>query len=171
MGTGTPLDERRNGMERVVMPSSRLAAAAAAATLLVGACGSSSTGVELGDAVSTPPSTAGDAEPTTTSGADAGLASCAEIPQAGTDVLGEGGADNVDPIVLGVLQTYAAEHSDTFGGLWIDREALGTVVLAFTDDPETHRSALSDRAPSADDVRGGHTATADRRRPAARRTR
>ena len=39
-----------------------------------------------------------------------------------------------------------------FGGLWIDRDAFGTIVLAFTDDPAPLRTALAERRLSADDV-------------------
>jgi hypothetical protein len=37
--------------------------------------------------------------------------------------------------------------------MWSDREAYGTMVLAFTDDPAAHRAALAQRRPSADDMR------------------
>lgn len=78
---------------------------------------------------------------------------CRDVPAISTDVVGdEPTAGNLDPIFHGVLLTYAAEHPDTFGGMWIDREANGTVVLAFTDDPAPHLAALATRAPSPDDV-------------------
>lgn len=69
-----------------------------------------------------------------------------------TDVLGDQASDSFDPIFRGVLQTYAAEHAGTFGGMWIDRDAYGTVVLAFTDEPTAHRDALAQRRPSPDDI-------------------
>lgn len=77
---------------------------------------------------------------------------CADVPQIATEVLSEERQGNIDPVFQGVLQTYAAEHADTFGGLWIDRAAFGTVVLAFTDDPAPHLAALALRQPSPDDV-------------------
>jgi hypothetical protein len=62
-------------------------------------------------------------------------------------------AQIVDPIFRGVLHTYAGEHGDTFGGMWIDRDAGGTFVLAFTDDPVQHLAALAARSPQpTDDV-------------------
>jgi hypothetical protein len=42
-----------------------------------------------------------------------------------------------------VLMAYAAEHSNTFGGLWIDREAQGTVVLAEVDGNRTRRTRIT----------------------------
>ncbi len=78
---------------------------------------------------------------------------CRDVPVLTTDVIGErGSVVEVDPIFHGVLLTYAAEHPDTFAGMWIDREAFGTMVLAFTDDPASHRPALAARAPSPDDI-------------------
>ena len=81
------------------------------------------------------------------------LARCADVPTNAIDsVDSDVGVFNVDPVLHGVLLTYAAEHGDTFGGLWIDRQSGGTVVVAFTDDPEPHRQALAARRPSPDDV-------------------
>lgn len=81
------------------------------------------------------------------------VALCADVPVVVSDVLTEqAGLGGIDPVIHGVLLTYADEHDDVFGGLWIDREAGGTIVLAFTDDPEPHRSALAARQPSPDDV-------------------
>lgn len=80
------------------------------------------------------------------------LARCSDIPPISTDVLSDHAQGDIDPVFQGVLLTYAAEHSDTFGGLWLDRDAFGTVVLAFTDDSATHRAALAQRRPSPDDV-------------------
>jgi hypothetical protein len=78
---------------------------------------------------------------------------CGDVDEITTDVVTTiGGSGNLDPVYQGVLMTYAAEHPDTFAGLWIDREAGGTAVLAFTDDPEPHRIAIAARAPTADDV-------------------
>jgi hypothetical protein len=78
---------------------------------------------------------------------------CSDVPDIETAVIGNnptGGG--FDPVFHGVLLTYAHEHEDTFGGMWLDREANGTFVLAFTDDPSAHRQALGQRRPSADDV-------------------
>lgn len=78
---------------------------------------------------------------------------CRDVPVLTTDVIGErGSVGELDPIFHGVLLSYAAEHADTFAGMWIDREAFGTMVLAFTDDPAPHRAALAARAPSPDDI-------------------
>lgn len=64
--------------------------------------------------------------------------------------LGEGGPDEIDDSVMGTIETYVAECSDTFGGRW---SRAGTLVLSFTDDPEVHRSRLLDRRPSVTDLR------------------
>ena len=78
---------------------------------------------------------------------------CRDVPVLTTDVIGERrSVGDLDPIFHGVLLSYAAEHADTFAGMWIDREAFGTMVLAFNDDPAPHRAALAARAPSPDDI-------------------
>lgn len=80
------------------------------------------------------------------------LARCSDIARITTDVLSDNAQGNIDPVFHGVLLTYVAEHADTFGGLWIDRDAFGTVVVAFTDDPATHRAELAQRRPTPDDI-------------------
>lgn len=81
------------------------------------------------------------------------LARCADVARITTDVVSDTAQGNIDPIFQGVLLTYAAEHADMFGGLWIDRDSFGTVVLAFTDDPATHREAIAQRRPTPDDIK------------------
>ena len=77
---------------------------------------------------------------------------CDDVATPGPVAQGDlAGSANPDEILLGVLQTYADDHADTFGGLWIDRSA-GSIVLAFTDDPEPHRAAIAELRPSPDDV-------------------
>lgn len=57
---------------------------------------------------------------------------CSKVPVSEKAIMGDDPAGGeLDPIFQGVLLTYAQEHDDTFGGLWLDREAYGTVVLAF----------------------------------------
>jgi hypothetical protein len=140
-----------------------LMSAAMALTLLASAgCGSdsgrisSATPADTADITTSPPAaTVAAPRPPDTDHADDGtpLALCDDVPVIATDVMGSDvGGGNLDPTFQGVLQTYIQEHSDTFGGLWIDREAKGTAVLAFTDDPEEHRTELSKRRPSPDDV-------------------
>lgn len=69
-----------------------------------------------------------------------------------SSAIGWGGGEP-DPIFVGVVLSYIDEHPSTFGGVWVDRAAGGTVVVAFTDDPKPHRSALPARRPSpSDDV-------------------
>lgn len=81
------------------------------------------------------------------------LQPCTDVPDLVTPVIGNDPTGlGPDPVFMGVLQTYASEHPDTFAGLWLDREAGGTVVLAFTDDPVAHREALAARRPSPDDT-------------------
>ena len=82
----------------------------------------------------------------------AGLANCEDLPELGSRLEGKlSGRQNPDPIVRGVLATYAMEHPDTYGGLWIDRDSGGVLVMGFTDDPEPHLAAILARAPSPDD--------------------
>ena len=107
--------------------------------------------------VASAPSTVSETTPTSTQVPDPSAADlielCREVPVLTTDVIGErGSVGELDPIFHGVLLTYAAEHADTFAGMWIDREAFGTMVLAFTDDRAPHRAALAARAPSPNDI-------------------
>ena len=68
---------------------------------------------------------------------------CTDVERIETEVMGDlSGAANPDDLVMGVLLTYAAEHPETFGGLWIDRDAGGTLVLAFTDDAGPHLAEI-----------------------------
>jgi hypothetical protein len=124
-----------------------LVVAAVAAAVLV-ACGDA--GAQSQREVSAVPSSSSVAE--TEPSVSESVARCADVAQITTDVVSDGAQGNIDPVFHGVLLTYAGEHVDTFGGLWIDRDALGTVVLAFTDDPVAHLAALAQRRPSPDDV-------------------
>ncbi|MEJ7722020.1 MAG: hypothetical protein WKF58_17035 [Ilumatobacteraceae bacterium] len=92
------------------------------------------------------------------------LQHCDEIPEISTDVLGDGAAmENPDPIFMGVIESYVKGHPETFAGIWIDREAGGTVAVAFTDDPATHRRQLQARRPSTEDVAARRSPPADHR--------
>ena len=52
-----------------------------------------------------------------------GLQLCSEVPPIETAVIGDDASGlGPDPVSLGVLQTYAQEHRDTFGEIWIDRD-------------------------------------------------
>lgn len=121
-----------------------------AAVLLVG-CGSSGS-ESLGETpVTADPST--DTEPGNTDDVvPTSIDRCSDVPRVTTDVISDPTQNTIDPIFHGVLLTYAAEHADTFAGLWLDREAYGTVVLAFTDDPAPHRAALAERRPTPGDI-------------------
>ena len=55
-----------------------------------------------------------------------------------------------------MVRTYADEHRDTFAGIWIDRDAGGTLVVAFTDVAEAHRAELATRRPTPTDVVSVH---------------
>ena len=80
------------------------------------------------------------------------LAHCDDVPKLGSRFEGKLSArQNPDPIVRGVMATYAMEHPETFGGRWIDRDNGGALVMGFTNDPEAHRNAVLARAPSPDD--------------------
>ncbi len=81
------------------------------------------------------------------------LVPCADVPELESRVEGKlSGRQNIPDDVAGALLTYWMEHAETFGGMWIDRGNGGTIVLAFTDDPQAHREAILARAPSPDDV-------------------
>lgn len=112
------------------------------ALLLVVPAGCGSDGGEVGTGAST----------TTAPGPGGGgdrLELCSDVVPFTTDVIGTLGAmGNVDTIFMGVIAAYGQEHPDTYGGHWIDRDAGGTVVVAFTDDPEPHLEALRRRRPS-----------------------
>lgn len=140
-----------------------------ALTVAVAACGSpGGTSAPPPPVVSSPtpspssasaPSSDPSAPPTSPPGATApdpdvpgGLQLCGDVPVVTTDVIGAAGTGNLDPIFQGVVLTYVDEHRDVFGGWWIDREAGGTLVIAFTDDPTAHLAALRERRPSPDDV-------------------
>ena len=49
---------------------------------------------------------------------------------------------------MGALTAYGAEHRDQFGGLYIDQQAGGTVVLLFTGDIAQHQRAVAALAPA-----------------------
>ncbi len=95
---------------------------------------------------STTTSTVAAADPTLS------LQLCDDVPLIATSVTGnDPTGSGFNPVFDGVLLTYTQEHA-TFGGMWLDRAANGTMVLAFTDDPAAHREALAQRRPSPDDV-------------------
>ena len=99
------------------------------------------------------PITATDQSSTSPPSPAAGLQECRDVPTIAPSIVGDDPtAANLDPVFQGVVATYVAEHQDTFGGEWMDREANGVFVVAFTDDPVAHRDALAQRRPSPDDV-------------------
>jgi hypothetical protein len=71
------------------------------------------------------------------------LAWCDEVPVPEPIADTEPPVPNPDLTLMGVVNRYAAEHPETFGGLWIDQVHGGTVVLSFTDDPAAHRAAIA----------------------------
>ena len=93
-------------------------------------------------------------QPSTSGPAPAvGLQECRDVPTIAASIVGDDPtAPSLDPVFQGVVDSYVAEHQDTFGGEWMDREANGVFVVAFTDDPVAHRAALAQRRPSPDDV-------------------
>ena len=93
-------------------------------------------------------------QPSTSGPAPAvGLPECRDVPTIAASIVGDDPtAPSLDPVFQGVVDSYVAEHQDTFGGAWMDREANGVFVVAFTDDPVAHRAALAQRRPSPDDV-------------------
>ena len=77
------------------------------------------------------------------------LASCEDIPELEGTVEGSlGGAQNPDVELIRIIREYGDEHRDTFAELWIDRAHSGTLVAAFTGDPEVHREALAELLPA-----------------------
>ena len=81
------------------------------------------------------------------------LVQCSDLPEIETSVEGQlGGRTNPDDLLMGVLFTYAAEHPETFAGIWIDRDSAGTIVVAFIDDPEPHKAELNSRSPLVTDT-------------------
>ena len=128
----------------------KASAALLAVAVLAGACssGDSENAVVVGSDPEGVAAVDADSEPSPA----AGLAHCDDIPRLRSRLEGRLGArQNPDHIVEGVLLTYAMEHSDTFGGRWIDRDSGGVLVMGFTDDPEPHRAAILARRPSPDD--------------------
>ena len=82
-----------------------------------------------------------------------GLVLCEEVPELGSRVEGNLGPGlNADDDVMAVVLAYRQECQETQGGLWIGRDNGGAIVLAVTDDPETHRQELQDRLSGLDAV-------------------
>lgn len=93
------------------------------------------------------------APPPTTLGVAPAIQLCRDVPLIESEVVGDDpNGVRGDPLFDAVLFNYANEHRSTFGGMWLDRAANGTTVLAFTDDPEVHRAAIAQRRPSEDDL-------------------
>lgn len=126
-----------------------LAALLALVVAIAAGCGGADTGqVVVGGAEPVP----SEAEPPEVPKAPAGLANCEDVPELRSQLEGKLRAtQNPDPIVRGVMATYAMEHPDTHGGRWIDRDSGGVLMMGFTDDPEPHRAAILARRPAPDD--------------------
>ena len=75
-----------------------------------------------------------------------GLVRCEDVPKLGSGVEGNLGSGlNANDDVMDVVLAYRKETPESHGGLWIDRDNGGAIVLAVTDDPESHRQVLQDR--------------------------
>lgn len=84
-----------------------------------------------------------------------GVPRCEDIEPLESTISGSlGSRSNPDDLLMGVIFTYAQENLDTYAGRWIDRENGGTIVVAFTDDPESHRAELLARGPKETDEVG-----------------
>lgn len=71
-----------------------------------------------------------------------GLADCDSFPIVRSAIDGPlSETANPPDEVMQALSAYGQQHPDVFGGLWIDRVA-GAVVIAVTDDPESHRAEI-----------------------------
>lgn len=82
-----------------------------------------------------------------------GLVRCEDVPRLGSRVEGNlGPGANADDDVMAVVLAYRKENPEGHGGLWIDRDNGGAIVLAVTDDPEAHRWELQDRLSGLDAV-------------------
>jgi hypothetical protein len=134
-------------------------AAGVALTATIAACGSDGGdepgGVGAAPTTSSSASTVPPAPAPSTSPSPAALQWCNDVPPLTTDTVGTlPGSANVDDIFAGVVRTYANEHRDTFAGMWTDRDAGGTLLVAFTDDPAAHRAELATRRPQPTDAVG-----------------
>ncbi len=75
-----------------------------------------------------------------------GLTDCDSVPVVRSAVDGPlSETSNPPEDVMQALSAYGQQNAEVFGGLWIDRVA-GAVVIAVTDDPETHRAAVATAA-------------------------
>ena len=82
-----------------------------------------------------------------------GLVLCEDVPELGSRVEGNLGSGlNVDDDAMDVVLDYRREHQESHGGLWIDRDNGGAIVLAVTDDPDVHRQELQDRLSGLDAI-------------------
>ena len=78
---------------------------------------------------------------------------CEDVPKLESRIEGNLGSGlNVDDGVMDVVLAYRQEHKESHGGLWIDRDNGGAIVLAVTGDPEAHRQELLDRLSGLDAV-------------------
>lgn len=80
-----------------------------------------------------------------------GLERCEDVAMVTPGVEGNLGARQNPNAVMEVIGAYRDEHSDTYGGRWIDRD-YRLAVVAFTDDPDSHREAIGRMLPPSDDV-------------------
>ncbi|MEM7275930.1 MAG: hypothetical protein AAF547_22835 [Actinomycetota bacterium] len=116
------------------------------ALVVIGAACGEDASVETGaSSPADPPSEVGQA------GEFGQFVACDNVPAVASTLEGPlGPTANPPDDVMGTLAGYGAQRSDTFGGLWIDR-GVGTVVVAFTDDPTEHRDAVAALTSPADD--------------------
>ena len=71
---------------------------------------------------------------------------CDDVPKLESRVEGNLGPGLIaDDDVMAVVTAYRKEIPASHGGLWIDRDNGGAIVLAVTDDPEAHSQVLQDR--------------------------
>jgi len=69
------------------------------------------------------------------------------------------GPDGPEPPDTAGLQAYGAEHSDQFGGMYIDPPGGSSVVMLFTADLERHQAAVNAILPGTRVRQVGHTET------------
>ena len=79
------------------------------------------------------------------------LERCEDIEMVAANLEGNlGGRENPDA-VMEVIGRYQDEHADTYGGRWVDRDNR-LVVVAFTNDTDSHREAIEELLPTSNNV-------------------
>lgn len=76
---------------------------------------------------------------------ETGLVECSEVIN--VDPGGEARpsrSPDLDPDLLRMLSNYGEQYPDTYAGLWLDSDATGGLLLAMTDDVDSHLETIMD---------------------------